>query len=106
MNTAFRRTLKKWANTPPTDDQLTPCIDGEVKSCKAYARIFADACLFPVASAPLPRDFEKIDYPQSLVDECNDQSNGGTGAVLAEWLLCFGSVLVLVTGLFRIFSSG
>lgn len=102
-NAAFLRTLRKWATTPRTDDDLMPY---QVKSSqKPRVRIFLDEYFIPLPSATLHYDVDKAGYPSCMVREWIDQEgNLGTGAVRAEWLLWIGSILILVIGLFRTLS--
>ena len=100
-NAAFLRTLRKWATTPPTDDDLKPYQVGS--SQKPRVRIFLDEYLIPLPSATLHYDVDKVGYPSGMVQEWIDQeSNLGTRAVRAEWLLWIGSILILAIGLLRI----
>lgn len=102
-NAACLRTLRKWATTPPTDDDLKPY---QVKSSqKPSVRIFLDEDFIPPPSVTLHYDVDKEDYPSGMVQEwINQEGNLGTGAVRAEWLLLIGSILILGIGLFRTLS--
>lgn len=102
-NAAFLRTLRKWATTPPTDDDLKAY---QVKnSQKLRVRTLLDEYFIPLPSATLHYDVDKAGYPSGMVQEWIDQEgNLGTGAVRAEWLLWIGSILILAIGLFRTLS--
>ncbi|MGA2092348.1 MAG: hypothetical protein ABSH16_02930 [Sedimentisphaerales bacterium] len=101
-NAALVRTLQKWANTPPTCEELAPY---KSQNTKKHSRllIYLDSYLLPVSSALLHEDVAKENYPLDLVTEWKKQEKEGTGAFRAEWLLWLGSVLMLVLGLVRIY---
>jgi hypothetical protein len=98
FDNAVRITVTKWLNDPPTKKQLQP----EPGDTERISRIwiFLDY-IFPYRKAPIIYRIEKQAYPRPIFEEWENQATGKTGALLSEWIIWAGGVLMLLTILAR-----
>ena len=93
-----RSALRNWINNPPSESDLQP-----YKSEGAAKRKLIDSLDFIII---LPKTEKMSDVslngePSGIVNGIIEQKKLGTGAVHAEGILTYGSILILVFVIFR-----
>lgn len=100
------RSMRKWATSPPTEKDIRPYFTSEETS-KSNLFDFLDF-LIPRPDVKVVSDVEKIGFPQGIVDGLHEQESkriGGTGALFAEGLITYGSIIIYLLSLSRIFNG-
>lgn len=80
--------LRQWANSPPSSDDLTPYEGGAPKVPRIHTLV---DFIVPWKFAHVPSDEGMLGYPRRVVEEYR---NIGTGAMFAENLVTYGSLML------------